>query len=196
MAEEGEVTLCWKPLRVPWIGDPFKDESTHGIRSRNECVAMAEQMNGLLYAGQMISQHRNIRNNLVLCIVYLNEKCRLQKTVRELRKGNTFLALKVLYPEYLKKCHVLKATAIYIYNIYIYGLVQERCNSSASTLEVHLYCTNPSIWCQHCTSRLYMALWGGQYILFCFTSNQSQWLRRRKQCSIEGHQGPMNWQTF
>ena len=29
---------------------------------------------------------------------------------------------------------------------YLDGLVQERCNSNANALELHLFCTNPSIW--------------------------------------------------
>ena len=42
---------------------------------------------------------------------------------------------------------------IYIY-IYVDGLVQERCNSIAKALELHLSCTNPSI-CS-CKETLYL----------------------------------------
>ena len=36
---------------------------------------------------------------------------------------------------------------VYPSHWYINGLMKERCNSIANALELHLSCTNPSIWC-------------------------------------------------
>ena len=50
--------------------------------------------------------------------------------------------------------HDAKVNATYIWHAlqwhHIAGLVQERCNSSALALELHLSCTNPLIWSSSC----------------------------------------------
>ena len=52
-----------------------------------------------------------------------------------------------------EKCYILIwISVIHVFkDLCINRLVQERCNSSATTLELRLSCTNPSVWCtMHC----------------------------------------------
>ena len=52
------------------------------------------------------------------------------------------------------------------FNFPIDGLVQERCNSIASAMELHLSCTNPSIWIFPIPVLL---IWGEDIIIDCWS---------------------------
>ena len=60
---------------------------------------------------------------------------------------------------------------------HINGLVQERRNSNANTLELRLSCTNPSIY--GCPTPLLLSLWQGSIVIICIdmSSNVVCWWR-------------------
>ena len=56
------------------------------------------------------------------------------------------LPIKSVCEECLTAVRLCLAIVRHLIHFYINGLVQERCRSIANALELHLSCTNPSIW--------------------------------------------------
>ena len=77
---------------------------------------------------------------------------------------------------------------------YIDGLVQERCNPIANALELHLSCTNPSVWtifhlrlcmCKHMQAVLFTSMHCGLpplYNMHCIIVGHWSWWMVRFQC--------------
>ena len=61
------------------------------------------------------------------------------------------------------------------------GLMQERCNSIANALELHLSCTNPLIYCKlNCNKLYYLAQNSSRSVIF-YDASRPQWVNTLRQ---------------
>ena len=68
------------------------------------------------------------------------------------------------------------------------GLVQERCNSIANALELHLSCTNPWIWTLYSVSLLHMMTLMTWHQDYCWQTGSVLWLLMPWLLVSSGHQ--------
>ena len=91
----------------------------------------------LLY-GHMVSPHFYCQMQHEFCLVLLSIQ--------------VMLLFDWNYMKIMNICHSIKpVNDLVCYNtiLHIIGLMQERCNSIANTLDLHFCCTNPSILCDN-----------------------------------------------